>query len=115
MAATKGRGLTAAIALLAWNSCLGAQGELRTVHGIVTDGRNQPVDHAAVQIENDSTLLVRSYITQRDGKYHFVGLNPDINYKLSAEFDGIRSRSRTLSKFDSNRSRQMDLAIHFSK
>jgi hypothetical protein len=81
----------------------------------VADQYSRPLAHAAVQIENDSTLQIRSYITQADGKYHFAGLNSDIDYKLSAEYDEIRSHKRNLSKFDSRHGPRIDLRIRFSK
>lgn len=107
--------LLVALVVMMTRGTLGAQEQARTVHGVVTDGRKQPLEHAAVQIENNWTLVIRSYITQADGKYHFAGLNPDVNYTLTAEYDGIRSASRTLSKFDSHRNRKIDLTIHLGK
>ncbi len=104
-----------AILLLATLGALAAQPSTRMLEGEVTDQHLRPLAHAAVQIENDSTFQIRSYITQADGKYHFAGLNGDIDYKLSAEYDGLRSHKRNLSKFDSRRYPRIDLTIRFGK
>ena len=79
------------------------------------DQHLHPLEHAVVQIKNDWTLMIRSYITQSDGKYHFAGLNSDIDYEPTAEYDGLRSPVRTLSKFDSREERKIDLTIRLGK
>lgn len=107
--------LLVAFAILQASDPVTAQDQPRAVHGVVTDRRSQPIAHAAVQIQNNWTLVIRSYITQTDGKYHFAGLSPDVNYRLTAEYDGFRSHTRTLSKFDSSRNREIDLPIPLGK
>ncbi len=92
-------------------SPLGAQLSTRSIQGEVMDQYSRPLEHAVVQIQNDSTLMIRSYITQADGRYHFTGLNDDVYYELTAEYDGLRGRERALSKFDSHEKRTMDLRI----
>src|SRR5208337_2325831 len=77
------------ILLLATLAPLGAQPSARTVEGVVLDQHSHPVAHAAVQIENEWTLQVRSWITQADGRYHFAGLNGDGDYQITAEYDGL--------------------------
>jgi hypothetical protein len=101
--------------LFATLSSLAAQPSTRTVEGVVLDQHSHPVAHAAVQLENDWTLQIRSYITQADGKYHFAGLDGDYNYQLTAEYDGLRSHVRKLSKFDSSQQPKIDLIIRFAK
>ncbi len=104
-----------AVLLFTTLGALLAQPSTRTVEGVVLDQHSHPVAHAAVQIENDGTLQIRSYITQADGKYHFAGLNGDIDYALTAEYDGLRSHVRKLSKFDSRQDPKIDLTIRFGK
>ena len=103
------------IFLFAALSLLGAQPTTRTVEGVVMDQHSHPLAHAAVQIENEWTLQIRSYITQADGKYHFAGLNGDDDYQITAEYDGLRSHVRKLSKFDSREEPKIDLTIRFGK
>ena len=111
----KNASIAFAILLLATLAPLGAQPSTRTVEGVVMDQHSHPVGHAAVQLENEWTLQIRSYITQADGKYHFAGLNGDYNYDLTAEYDGLRSHVRKLSKFDSRQQPKLDLTIRFGK
>lgn len=108
-------GLRLAVLLFTTLSSLGAESSTRGVEGVVTDQHSHPLEHAVVQIHNDWTLMVRSYITQADGKYHFAGLSRDTDYKLRADYDGIRSPARKLSKFDSHEGRKLDLTVHLRK
>jgi hypothetical protein len=87
----------------------------RTLRGTVTDQDARPIPHAAVQIENERTLEVRSYISEAHGEFHFAELSPDVDYDLSAEFDGIRSPKKTLSQFDERRDPTMTLVIRLPK
>jgi hypothetical protein len=107
--------LRLAILLCATLCSLGAQPSRRTVQGVVVDEHSHPLEHAVVQIKNDWTLLIRSYITQADGKYHFAGLNSEVDYEVTAEYDGRRSSVRTLNKFDSREEPKIDLIIHLGK
>ena len=64
---------------------LAAQPFTRSVQGVVTDQHSRPLDHAVVQIENEWTLAIRSYVTHADGEYHFAELSRDRDYRLTAE------------------------------
>ena len=88
---------------------------LREVHGVVLDRESHPLDHAVVQLQNNRTLMVRSYITQGDGKYHFTGLDPDDDYQLIAQYDGFWSHTRTFSRFDSGINRKINLTIRLGR
>ncbi len=111
----KNASIALVLLLFAILSSLGAQPTIRMVEGVVLDQHSHPVAHAAVQLENDWTLRVRSYMTQADGKYHFAGLDGDYDYELTAEYDGLRSHARKLSKFDSRQQPKIDLTIRFGK
>ena len=58
------------LALLLWTPCT-SDSHWRFVTGLVTDKRGNELAHAAVQLEDEITLSVRSYITADDGRYHF--------------------------------------------
>src|SRR5581483_3989877 len=73
----------------------------RMVHGLVTDAHGRAVDRAVVQMKDTRSLLVRSFITGTDGKFHFANISRDIDYEFSAASEGIRSHTHTLSKFNS--------------
>ena len=83
----------------------------RSVRGVVTDTRGSPVPDAVVQIENLSTLEIRSCITQKEGQYSFRELNPDVDYSLRAEVEGQRGAVKTLSRFDSRREAVINLKV----
>lgn len=83
----------------------------RSVQGVVTDGAENPIEGAVVQLKDTKTLQIRSFITKQGGTYHFHSLNPDIDYELRAEYQGANSGSKTLSSFDSRKSAVMNLKI----
>lgn len=89
----------------------GAEYRPRPVTGIVTDKRGNTLPGAIVQIENTRNLSVRSYLTHKDGRYRFNGLDDDIDYTLRAHYRNYWSKSKTLSKFNSSRHPEIDLVI----
>ncbi len=83
---------------------------LRTVKGkVMTD--NEGIKAAVVQLKNTRTLMVRSFISQKDGAYHFYGLNPDIDYEIVARRRGRSSSKKTISQFDSRLVVELDLVL----
>jgi hypothetical protein len=99
----------AVVALLAWVPC-GAQFHPRPVTGVVTDKRGNTLP-AVVQLENTRDLIVRSYITRRDGRYYFNGLNDDIDYTLRAKYRNCWSELKTLSRFNPSINPEVNLMI----
>jgi hypothetical protein len=83
----------------------------RMVQGTVTDGKDNAVDGAVVQLKNTKTLQVRSYITKEHGTYYFHGLDPNIDYVLKADFQGVSSQTKTLSSFDSRKQPVINLKL----
>jgi hypothetical protein len=83
----------------------------RTVEGKVTDGANQPVDNAVVQLKNTKTLQIRSFITQSDGNYHFAGLGADVEYQVKADKDGASTSWKTLSVFNTKKLATINLKL----
>jgi hypothetical protein len=88
-----------------------AQFKERDVSGVVTDARGNALPRVAVQLENTRNLSVRSYITGKDGRYHFNGLNDDIDFTLRAKYLTYCSKPKTLSKFDASSHPEVDLVI----
>lgn len=72
----------------------------RSVTGLVWDQMENSLEGAIVQIKNTRTLQIKSFITQKEGSYYFHGLDPNIDYRLTARYGGVTSRTRTLSTFD---------------
>lgn len=58
---------------------------MRSVSGVVTDKRGNALRGAAVQLENNTDMSIRSYITAKDGRYHFERLNGNDYYTLKAK------------------------------
>ena len=83
----------------------------RSVEGIVTDGGDQPVTGAVVQLKDTKTLQIRSYITHEDGKYHFAGLSTNVDYELKADHNGTASSSKTLSIYDGRKAATINLKL----
>ncbi len=90
---------------------LGAQYHARDVSGVVTDARGNTLPKVAVQIEDTHTLLVRSYVTGKDGRYHFNDLNDDVDFVLKAHYHKFWSKPKTLSKFNAKPHPVVDLVI----
>ena len=82
--------------------------QTRVLKGTVKDG-GEVVRGAVVQIENLTTLEVRSYITQKDGEYHFAQLNLNVDYQVWAQRDEKRSSKKMVSKFNSHPVMTIDL------
>lgn len=83
----------------------------RSVTGQVTDGSGTHIDGATVQLKNLVTRQVRSYITQSEGRYRFHGLHREMEFEVTARYRGLRSRPRTVSRFDSKAVVEIDLQI----
>jgi hypothetical protein len=87
----------------------------RSVKGAVRAADEQTVTGAVVQLKNTKTLQVRSFITKDDGTYYFLGLSPDIDYELRADFQGASSGAKTLSSFDSRKEAIINLKLNPKK
>jgi hypothetical protein len=83
----------------------------RGLSGTVTDGHNEPLTGAVIQIQNVGTTSVISSITGRDGRYTFKRLDGQTDYRLWARFKGQQSKVRKLSQFDSDKPKVIDFVI----
>ena len=68
-----------------------------------------------VQIEEAGTLVIRSYVTDERGEYHFRNLSSDADYTLWATFRGNRSKTHAIGKFDHKLDREIPLEIVLDK
>jgi Carboxypeptidase regulatory-like domain len=84
----------------------------RSVQGVVTNPDESTAVGAVVQLKNQKTLQVRSFITKEDGGYHFFELSPDVDYELKADFRGTSSGPKTLSSFDSRKKAVINLKLN---
>lgn len=83
----------------------------RSVEGLVTDNAGNPVPGAVVQLKDSKSLQIRSFYTQKDGKYHFAGLSTNVDYELRAEHNGASSGSKTLSSFNGRKVATVNLKL----
>jgi hypothetical protein len=88
---------------------------MRSVQGAVQDSDGNLVAGAVVQLKNTKTLQVRSFITQKEGTYSFLGLSKDVDYELKADFQGGSSPVKTLSVFDSRKKATINLKVEPKK
>lgn len=85
--------------------------DIRSVQGVVSDGKGRPLDGAVVQIQDMKSLQIRSFVAQNGGKYRFVDLKPDIDYSLIARYHNWWGKKKTLSQFDSRKQAEIDLSV----
>ena len=86
----------------------------RSLQGSVTDEAGRALVGAVVQLQSNSAFQIRSFITQSDGRYRFEELSPDITYRVQANYKGVFSRSRVLSKFGTHALATKNLVIDLS-
>ena len=102
--------------LIAFALCLSpalalAQNTVRNLSGTITDPEHEPLKGAVVQIENQTTHSVVSYITTETGRYSFKRLSGDTDYSVSVSFRGHQSKAKTLSFFDTHPNPNLDFVL----
>jgi len=90
---------------------MAAQGVGRIVTGTVTDKSHEPLVGAVVQLHDDVTDTVISYISTAKGTFDFKRLNINDDYSLWATYRGHKSKVKTMSRFDSKTSEVIALVI----
>jgi hypothetical protein len=84
----------------------------RSVGGVVTGADDKPVVGAVVQLKDLKTKNVRSFYTQDKGEYYFHELSTEVDYELTATFQGASSKTKTLSVFDSRKDAVVNLKLN---
>ena len=90
-----------------------AQHPSRSLKGIVTDQHRIPLKGAVVQVRNEATDGVVTYITGVDGRFSFKRLEGDTDYRIRATAHGHWSKDKNLSLFDSNKIKTINFVISF--
>lgn len=83
----------------------------RIVKGKVTNKDGAPVKGAVVYLRDDRTSSVKSAISTDDGTYRFVQLSQGVDYDLWAQIDQKKSKTKSISSFDSKNEFNLDLQI----
>ena len=81
----------------------------RNLTGTVTDRGKEPLKGAIVEVENESTSAIISYITDASGAFSFKRLSSNTDYRVSVTYRGHHARPRELSHFDT----KANAVIHF--
>lgn len=87
----------------------------RSLHGLVSNENDEPLEKAVVYLKNTRTLQVRTFITGADGNYHFHGLSPNVDYEVRAQYNEVSSSTRTLSSFDNRKEVTLNLKVNTKK
>jgi hypothetical protein len=87
------------------------EAQLRAVHGTVLDKSENPLSGGIVFLKNMRTKGVTTHITGEDGNYRFSGLDPNVDYEIHAEKEGITSITKTVSSFDSRKDIVLSLKL----
>jgi hypothetical protein len=90
---------------------LAAQRNTWNVAGTVSDGRGEPLSRAVVQLKNLASLRITSYVTDREGRYHFNGLHSNVDYQLTAHYKKRWSKVEYLSRYDAKPNVMKNLII----
>ena len=83
----------------------------KQVQGKVFGNGDAPLSGAIVYLENSRNNDIKSYITEKDGAYHFAGIAADTDFTVWAAFQGKKSPTKKLSSFDSRKQVYLDLHI----
>lgn len=89
--------------------------QVRTVHGGVLDKSDNIVNGGVVYLQNKKTQVIRTYISDEDGQYTFSGLDPNVDYDIHAELNGLTSITKTISSFDSRKEIVLSLKLDRKK
>ncbi len=97
--------------VLATSLFASAEVQSRFLSGKVLNSSDQGIPRAIVYLKNTKTLVIKTYIAEQDGAYHFPGLSPNIDYEVYAEANGKRSDIKSVSSFDTKPRVNINLRI----
>jgi hypothetical protein len=89
--------------------------QVRTVHGGVLDKSDNIVNGGVVYLQNKKTQVIRTYISDEEGQYTFSGLDPNVDYDIHAELNGLTSITKTISSFDARKDIVLTLKLDRKK
>jgi hypothetical protein len=87
------------------------QATQRTLSGIVSDTNHEPVRGAVVELRNEGSQAMMTYITEANGTYNFKRLDGNTDYEVWVVFRGRHSPSHPISKFDSHMAKVINFTI----
>ena len=84
---------------------------MKQLQGKVLGNNDTPLSGAIVYLQNSRNNDIKSYITEKDGAYHFAGIAADTDYSVWASFKGKKSSTKAVSSFDTRKNVYIDLHI----
>ena len=89
--------------------------QLRTVEGTVCSKDGSPIQGAVVYLKDEKSLAVKSYLSDDRGQFHFRQLSMSLDYDLWAELNGKRSKTKSISQFNSKHDLRYKLKLAIAK
>jgi hypothetical protein len=87
------------------------QATMRSLTGTVTDTGHEPIRGAVVELRNESSHALVTFITEPNGSYNFKRLDGNADYMVWVVFRGKHSPTHTISKFDSHMDKVIDFTV----
>lgn len=83
----------------------------RNVTGSVVDADANPVIGATIFLKSQKTKSIRSYSSDKDGRFRFAQVNMTDDYDLWAEKEGKKSATKTVSSWDARKEFETELKL----
>ena len=73
-------------AVLLLSASAGLTQQTRGLRGTIKDEQGDVLVGAVVQLQSNAIFWIRSFITERDGQYHFEELSANVTYRVRAAY-----------------------------
>jgi hypothetical protein len=87
----------------------------RIAQGKVINKTGSAIAGAVVYLKDSRSNAVKTYIADEGGRFRFGDLSQNTDYELWAESNGVRSKSKSISSFDSESNFNFTLKVDAAK